>query len=57
MSVIEFLCGFFSKVELYEQCSDFFKMRIPRENFTIGYLFGVIQDHKTKLSISEYAVS
>lgn len=57
IAVIEFLCGYFSKVELYEQCSDFFKMRIPREDRTIGHLFGVIQEHKTKLTISEYAVS
>lgn len=42
MKVIEFLCGHFSKVELYEQCSDFFKMRIPRESQTIGHLFGVV---------------
>jgi hypothetical protein len=51
------ICGLFSKVELYEQCSDFFKMRIPREEYTIGALFGFIQEKKDQLAISEYSVS
>jgi hypothetical protein len=42
LKVIEFLCEMFSKVELYEQCSDFFKMRIPKDGQTIGRLFGSI---------------
>lgn len=43
LKVIEFLCGHFSSVQLYEQCSDFFKMRIPKDQKTIGHFFGVIQ--------------
>lgn len=31
LKVIELLSGQFPHVELYEQCSDFFKMRIPRD--------------------------
>lgn len=47
----------FTKVELIEQCSDFFKFRIPRDDKTIGYLFGMIEDKKHDTNISEYSVS
>ena len=57
LKVMEFLCESFTKVELYEQCSDFFKMRIPRDGHTIGRMFGSIEAHKQKLMISEYSVS
>jgi len=30
----------FSKVEILEQCGEFFKLRIPKEDKTIGWLFG-----------------
>lgn len=38
--VIEQLCRRFEQVELIEQCGDYYKMRVPREDKTIGYLFG-----------------
>ena len=37
---IEFLSRQFEQVELLEQCSDFYKIRVPKEDKTIGYLFG-----------------
>jgi len=37
---IHSICRQFEQVELLEQCGDFFKMRVPREDKTIGYLFG-----------------
>ena len=57
MRVIEYLCQFFTSVELYEQCSDFFKMRISKDDKTIGFIFGTVQESKEKLNISEYSVS
>lgn len=36
----------FSSVELIEQCSDFFKFRLARDDKTIGFLFGNIEDKK-----------
>lgn len=42
---------------MIEQCSDFFKIRIPREDKTIGMLFGLIEDQKVNCHISEYSVS
>lgn len=47
----------FSTVELIEQCSDFFKFRIPKENKTIGSLFGLVEDQKKECNISEYSVN
>ena len=55
--MIEYLCAHFSEVELIEQCSDFFKLKIPREHKTIGLVFGLIQNRKAQLGISEYAVA
>ena len=57
LKVLEFLCSQFAQVELYEQCSDFFKMRIPRNGETIGHMFGLLQQNKQKLLISEYSVN
>lgn len=39
-SILKFLTSHFEKVEILEQCGDFFKMRVPIEGRTIGWLFG-----------------
>jgi len=57
VKVIEFLAKMFGEVELLEQCSDFFKFRVPRQDKTIGYLFGAIEVQKEECNISEYSVS
>jgi hypothetical protein len=44
-------------VELLEQCSDFYKLKVPRQDVTIGYLFGMVEDKKDQCKISEYSVS
>lgn len=36
----------FEQIELIEQCGDFFKFRLPREDKTIGYLLGLIENCK-----------
>ncbi len=47
IQVITVLTRQFKQVDLIEQCSDYFKFRVPREDKTIGYLFGLIEDNKT----------
>jgi len=47
----------FKSVELLEQCADFYKLKVPRGEVTIGYLFGMIEDLKTDFNISEYSVT
>ena len=43
---MEMLAGQFGKVELLEQVSDYYKFRVPKEDKTIGYLFGEIEEKK-----------
>lgn len=45
--MIELLTKNFAVVEMLEQNSDFFKIRVPREDKTIGFLFGIIEDSKS----------
>ena len=54
---IEELCKTFDQVEILEHCSDFYKFRVPKQDKTIGYLFGIIEDTKAKFNISEYSVN
>ena len=54
---IEFLAKQFEQVELLEQCSDFYKIRVPKEDKTIGYLFGQIEGQRNDFWIAEYGVS
>lgn len=56
LRVINFFAKLFSQVELMEQCSEFFNLRFAKEGKTIGFVFGVIEDNKKELNISEYSV-
>ena len=38
--IINFLANHFDKVEILEQCGEFFKLRVPKEDKTIGWVFG-----------------
>ena len=53
---ISLLAREFSQVELIEQCGDFYKIRVPRDDKTIGYLFGQIEANKQDMNIQEYGV-
>ena len=44
-------------MDLIEQCGDFFKLRVPRQDKNIGFLFGLIEQRKQEMKISEYGVS
>lgn len=33
------------------------KIRVPKHNFTVGYLFGVMETFKQNKEISDYSVS
>lgn len=55
-----FICALariFDQVEILEHCSDFYKIRVPKEDKTIGFLFGTIEARKDEFDISEYAAS
>ena len=50
------LAKVFPQVELLEQCGDFYKIRIPREDKSIGFVFGMIESMKGERNIQEYGV-
>ena len=50
------LAKVFERVELLEQCGNFFKLRVPRNNKTIGFLFGMIEQKKFEMKIQEYGI-
>jgi len=54
--ILTYLTRSFDKVEVLEQCGDFFKLRVPKEDKTIGWLFGNIETEKRNLGIEEYSV-
>ena len=56
MNFIKELAKSFSQVDLLEHCGDFFKLRVARENKTIGFLFGLIEAKKQEMNIQEYGV-
>lgn len=55
--IIRGLVDSFGQVELLEHYSDYYKMRVPRGDKSIGYVFGLIEAEKEAYGISEYSVS
>lgn len=54
---MKYLTRDFYKVEILEQCGEFFKLRVPKEGKTIGWLFGKLESEKRNLGIEEYSVT
>lgn len=55
--ILVYLTRHFEKVEILEQCGEFFKLRVPKEEKTIGWLFGRLEHEKRGLGIEEYSVT
>lgn len=55
--ILKLLVSQFEQVELIEQCGDFFKFRLPREDKTTGYLLGLIENSKEEFRLAQYSVS
>lgn len=47
----------FQGAEIVEHWGNSWKLKVPRGNFSIGYLFGLIEDTKGTYEISEYSVA
>lgn len=47
----------FKEVSLLEHYSNSFTFRTSRDNYSIGYLFGLMEDIKQEYEISEYSVT
>jgi len=57
MLIINSLCEQFPSVEILEQYSDYFKLRVPRGDKSIGFVFGFIEGQREAFQIAEYSVS
>jgi hypothetical protein len=42
--VIEVLAKYFKEVEILEHFNDYFKLRVNRQDKSIGFIFGLIED-------------
>lgn len=57
LSIIFGLIEDFNQVEVLEHYNDYYKMRVARQDKSIGYVFGKIESKKDQYGISEYSVS
>ena len=55
--ILTYLTRHFERVEVLEQCGEFFKLRVPKEDKTIGWLFGQLEAQKKTFGIEEYSVT
>lgn len=46
MTIVNGLCEEFPSVEILEHYSDYYKLRIPRGEKSIGFVFGYIEGQK-----------
>ena len=57
LKIMEGLCDDFKEVELLEHYNDYYKLRVPRGDKTIGFVFSLIENRKEAFNISEYSAS
>ena len=55
--IVNYLSQLFETVEILQHYNDYYNIRVPRGDKTIGFLFGLIEEQKYTLKISEYSVS
>jgi len=57
MKIVNQIVNQFGTVEILEHYSDYYKLRVPRGEKSIGFVFGYIERSKGEFNISEYSVS
>ena len=57
MVVLDLFESMFKEVEILEHYYNSYLIKVSRDNYSIGYLFGLMEDNKSKYEISEYSVS
>ncbi len=55
--IMEGLVDDFLEVELLEHYNDYYKVRVPRGDKSIGFVFSLIENKKEGFNISEYSAS
>lgn len=56
-SLIDRLESKFSECQIVEHYNNSWKIKVSRDNFSIGFLFGMMEDLKGEYDINEYQVS
>jgi len=56
-AVADKLESMFSTFKIVEHYNNFFTFNVSRDNYSIGFLFGMMEDTKEELEISEYSVN
>jgi hypothetical protein len=56
-SIIAKLESMFTSLEVLEHFSNSYKIKVSRDQYSIGYLFGLMEGLKASFSVSEYSVS
>lgn len=51
------MVDYFNEVEILESFNDYFKLRVNRQDKSIGFIFGLIETNKEMFNINEYSVS
>lgn len=57
VKIISALAGEFELVDILSHYGGYYKFRAPRNQKTIGSIFGMIENRKDEFMISEYSVS
>ena len=55
--IIQSLAEVFGSVEVLEQFNEYFKLRVLRQNKSIGFVFGLMESNKERFGIAEYSAS
>lgn len=56
-SVIDHLEPMFKEFKVIEHNGNSWKIKVSRDDYSIGYLFGLMEDIQKKFDISEYSVT
>ena len=56
-AIIDKLESMFKQLEVLEHFNNSYKIKVSRDAYSIGYLFGLMESFKASYSISEYSVS
>jgi len=54
---LDFIMEKIPSAQLVECFGNSWKIKMDKEDFTIGYLFGLMEDNKAQFEVSEYSVS
>ena len=57
IKILESLAEDFNQVEILEHYNDYYKLRVPKGDKTIGFLFSFIEGKKSDFNISEYSAA